>query len=249
MINEWLSGKDKLNLGYKLVYKSNNNNSRYVLPSRKISSIDQAVAMFEALGDELKITLSAEDLNENPTAEEWDISRAFEGLSDLERFRSSLDLGEISSKDTAVALWDCKNHIEVTAGDIGVGVSQLLPLVVAGVVVENGLVACEQPELHVHPRVQVAIGDLLLQAAGEKNFLIETHSEHIILRLLRRVRETSENSLPSNMEPVHPEDISIVYLEPSDDGVSVRRIQIDEDGEFKSRWPQGFFPERREELL
>jgi hypothetical protein len=51
------------------------------------------------------------------------------------------------------------------------------------------------------------------------------------------------------MPPVRPEDISIVYLEPGEDGVSVRRIQIDEDGEFTSRWPQGFFPERREELL
>lgn len=250
VINEWLTGPDKLNLGYKLVYKTSQGSARYISPSRQFGSVDDVVAVSDALGKGLEVTYSNESLDENPDAEQHEISPLMlEALRERHDSTSSLYLGEFPHKDTKIALWDCQNDIEVTAADIGVGVSQLLPLLVASAVVDNGLIACEQPELHVHPRVQVAIGDMLLQTTEETNFLIETHSEHLVLRLLRRVRETTENKLPEGMHPVKPEDISIVYLEPDDGGVSVRRIKIDHEGEFRSRWPQGFFPERREELL
>jgi len=146
-------------------------------------------------------------------------------------------------------LWDINQEILVSPSEIGVGVSQLLPLVVAALAAKKGIVACEQPELHVHPRVQVAIGDLFTQVDGEPNFLIETHSEHLILRLLKRVRQTTENDLPEDIKPVSKESISIVYLEPSSLGVTAKRIEIDEDGEFTTRWPHGFFSERRDEVM
>jgi predicted ATPase len=110
-------------------------------------------------------------------------------------------------------------------------------------------VAVEQPELHIHPRAQVAVGDLLTQIDSSANFLIETHSEHLILRLLKRIRQTSDNELPEGYKAVAPEDVSIVYLEPSAEGVRARKIEIDEDGEFIGRWPNGFFKERGEELF
>lgn len=149
---------------------------------------------------------------------------------------------------SSISLWDKIADIEVSASDIGVGVSQLMPLVVASMTAERGVIACEQPELHVHPRVQVAIGDLLTQANDKANFLIETHSEHLILRILRRIRETTDNELPEGIKPVKPKGVSIVYIEPSSDGVVVKNIDINEDGEFETRWPQGFFAERRGEL-
>ncbi|MGS0679983.1 AAA family ATPase [Shewanella sp. 125m-7] len=148
-----------------------------------------------------------------------------------------------------VALWDENNEIDVAPNEVGVGISQIMPLVVAALSRKQGLIACEQPELHVHPRIQVAIADLLTQVNNNVPFLIETHSEHLILRLLRRVRQTSEGELPEGMNPVLPSDISITYLESADCGVVVRKIEIDEDGEFTSRWPRGFFSERREELI
>jgi predicted ATPase len=147
------------------------------------------------------------------------------------------------------ALWDIAQKMSVMPSEIGVGVSQLLPLVVAALSTRKGIVSCEQPELHVHPRVQVAIGDLFTQVEGEANFLIETHSEHLILRLLKRVRQTTDNELPEGIKPVTKDSISIVYLEPSDAGVTTKKIEIDEDGEFTSRWPQGFFSERRDEVM
>jgi len=148
-----------------------------------------------------------------------------------------------------LTLWDVQNHIEVSASEIGVGVSQVLPLVVAAITQPKGLIAIEQPELHVHPRVQVAIGDLLTQSASSSAFLVETHSEHLILRLLRRIRETSEGTIPEGLTGVTAGQVSIVYLEPTKKGVIAKSIGIDEDGGFTTKWPNGFFSERREEIF
>lgn len=161
--------------------------------------------------------------------------------------QSNIEDQELFVKHSAV-LWDTVNKIEVSSSDIGVGVSQLFPLVVAALTAKGGLVACEQPELHVHPRVQVGIGDLLSQV-NECTYLVETHSEHLILRLLKRIRQTTDDELPEGFQPVLPQQVSIVYLESSPNGVVARRIAIDEDGEFRDRWPDGFFTERREELM
>ena len=60
-----------------------------------------------------------------------------------------------------------------------------------------GITAIEQAELHVHPRMQVELGDLFAHGVGQGGiFLIETHSEHLILRLLRRIEETHSGELP-----------------------------------------------------
>lgn len=147
------------------------------------------------------------------------------------------------------AIWDASNHIEVSACDIGAGVSQILPFIVAALSRTRGFVSIEQPELHVHPRIQVAIGDLLTQANRNIGFLVETHSEHLILRLLKRIRQTTEGELPKGLKAVTKEDVSIVYLEPSDSGARSMRIYLDDDGEFRQRWPNGFFAERSEELF
>ena len=61
--------------------------------------------------------------------------------------------------------------------------------------------------------------------------------------------DTTDKELPDNYQPIEEDDVSIVYLEPTENGVVTKRIRVDEDGEFVDRWPQGFFVERREELL
>lgn len=146
-------------------------------------------------------------------------------------------------------LWDEGRQCEVAFSEVGVGISQLFPLIVAAVVARQGLVTCEQPELHVHPRIQVSIGDLLTQANNQCSFLIETHSEHVILRILRRIRESTEGELPVGLMPLAPEDVSIIYLDTAAGVVKATRIEIDRYGEFTSRWPNGFFAERGEELF
>lgn len=147
------------------------------------------------------------------------------------------------------SIWDQQNDISVEPNEIGTGVSQLMPLMVAAITQKSGLVACEQPELHLHPRVQVAIGDLLSQNTEHVNYLIETHSEHLILRLRKRIRQNTDNEVPLGLKAFRHNEVIINYLEPSKDGVKVRRIRMDEDGEFREPWPNGFFHERLDEAL
>ena len=144
---------------------------------------------------------------------------------------------------------ELRSNILLSANQLGTGISQVLPIVVAANHDDIALISVEQPELHIHPRFQVEIADVFLQAKDKHSFLIETHSEHLILRLLKRIRQTSDNELPDGSVPVQGEDVSIIYLEPTENGVVTKRIRVDEDGEFVDRWPQGFFVERREELM
>ncbi len=158
-------------------------------------------------------------------------------------------ISKMAFKKNNVTLWDLHNDIEVCASDIGAGVSQVLPLVVAASSANRGLVCIEQPELHIHPKAQVGLGDLLTQAQESNQFLIETHSEHLILRLLRRIRETTEGSLPEGLSPVRKEDVSIIYLETAEHGVIAHRTRLTDDGDLETDWPNGFFDERDEELF
>jgi len=143
---------------------------------------------------------------------------------------------------------ELRSNILLSANQLGTGISQVLPIVVAANYDSVGLISVEQPELHIHPRFQVELADVFLHAREKHSFLIETHSECLILRLLRRIRQSTQGELPEGFKPLKDNDVSIVYLEPSEDGVVTKRIRIDEDGEFRDRWPQGFFVERREEL-
>jgi hypothetical protein len=182
----------------------------------------------------------------------------------FERGLTEDDLGELqelySNLDTRteVALRDFTKGIIVAPSDVGVGISQLIPVVVGCLAKKvSGLLAIEQPELHIHPAVQVAIGDLLIYAveladAGpttERSMLIETHSEHIMLRLLRRVRETTEGDLPPGAPSMTADALSVIYVEGDDQGVQFSQLRIDQAGEFRDQWPNGFFEERAGELF
>ena len=156
-----------------------------------------------------------------------------------------------------IKLRDFERDILVSPGDVGVGISQMIPVVVAAVRKQDGILVIEQPELHVHPAIQVGMGDLFIHAATRdpdkmaagKSLIIETHSEHIMLRLLRRVREQSDDELPPSIEGITPDDLSIIYVEKGIEGVRFRPLRVSNDGDFSDRWPQGFFDERTEELF
>jgi hypothetical protein len=143
--------------------------------------------------------------------------------------------------DVIVAgLQERESKTAVSIRDVGFGVSQVLPVVVQSVAADGRLVAIEQPELHLHPRLQAQLGDLFCERANAgTSFLLETHSEHLILRLLRLVREGN----------LAPEKLAVVYVDRDEDYSSIlHRLRVAADGEFVDRWPRGFFPERRDEL-
>ena len=208
-------------------------------------------------GDKLRTGYSLENI----AFREIPVPSRMSGLFD--RGLSEDDIGELQelyeNLDTRVevGLRDSEQGIVVAPSDVGVGISQMVPIIVGCLADGIGLLIVEQPELHVHPAVQVGMGDLLIHAInankesaiGGKSLIVETHSEHIMLRLLRRVRETAEGDLPPGALSLTPDPLSIVYVEPTEDGVNFQPLRIDEEGEFIDRWPSGFFEERAEELF
>jgi predicted ATPase len=112
-----------------------------------------------------------------------------------------------------------------------------------------GPILIEQPELHIHPRLQTNMGDLFIVASARRQFLIETHSEHLILRALRRIRETNAGELDEGAPPFTPEKLSVIYVDATHAGTTFERLRVDETGEFVDRWPHGFFEERAKELF
>ncbi|HUX87102.1 MAG TPA: DUF3696 domain-containing protein [Chloroflexota bacterium] len=143
------------------------------------------------------------------------------------------------------------SNLELEPHDIGIGISQVIPVLVTALAGAGVLSAIEQPELHLHPKLQAELGDLFIDSAISRGqrFLIETHSEHLILRLLRRIRETHDGELPPGHSGLTPEQVSVVYIEKVEDDVRAYPLRIDETGEFLDRWPKGFFEERAEELF
>ncbi len=133
--------------------------------------------------------------------------------------------------------------------DVGFGLGQVLPVLLGLYGRRHTTLHIEQPESHLHPAVQADLGDAAITSALEfsNNVVIETHSEHLILRLLRRIRESSEHREPPGMR-LEADDLAVYFVTAGLDGAKVIRQHVSEDGEFTTPWPNGFFTERLEEL-
>jgi hypothetical protein len=133
--------------------------------------------------------------------------------------------------------------------DVGSGIGYVLPAIVALWTTRRCFV--QQPELHLHPALQTSLGDALIEAAKDmRTFLIETHSEHILLRILKRVRQTEADPARAGAYQIDPGSISIVYCEPRADGTTrAVTLKVTSEGDFIGRWPRGFFAERDGELF
>ena len=102
------------------------------------------------------------------------------------------------------------------------------------------------------PKLQTELGDLListcLKTESPKASVIETHSEHLILRILRRIRESADNELPEHLPAICSSDVAVNYFDRVGDAVIVTQLRINEEGEFIDAWPHGFFDERIGEM-
>lgn len=128
----------------------------------------------------------------------------------------------------------------VPLASVGEGINQVLPVLTLAAMARRGqlgeapLVAIEQPELHLHPAAELSLVDLLLDAtAGDARFVLETHSETLLLGLQLAVAEGR----------LSPEDVSVCWVERSQTGLSsVREVPLRSDG-AREGWPPGVFSE------
>ena len=138
-----------------------------------------------------------------------------------------------------------KNNTDVNIVDVGQGMNQALPLVVrANIKKENSIIVLEQPELHLHPAAHGDLMQLFAKSAKENNqtFIIETHSENMLLRLRRLIVENTDFCFTKD-------DVIIYWVEDHEEqGQELREITIDEDGVL-SDWPAGVFNENIKELF
>ncbi len=140
---------------------------------------------------------------------------------------------------------------KVDLQDVGSGVSYVLPVLYA--LSLQGLVQVQQPELHLHPALQASVADVLIEELHRPRFgqlLIETHSEHLLLRLLKRIRDTEKGKALSDDVRLTNEHLAVYYFDPQPGGgTSVSRQLITPLGDFYNDWPRGFFAERNKDLF
>ncbi len=138
-----------------------------------------------------------------------------------------------------------KNETDVNLVDVGQGMNQALPLIVRANVTDrpDSMIILEQPELHLHPAAHGDLAELFAKSAKENHqtFIIETHSENILLRLRKLIVE--------NDFGLTKDDVVIYWLEEAElKGQELKEISIDEDGVL-SDWPHGIFDEGLKEIL
>jgi predicted ATPase len=131
---------------------------------------------------------------------------------------------------------------QVTIADVGFGVSQLLPVVVMALrAPQTSILLFEQPEIHLHPKVQANLADFFLRiASSQRRILVETHSGHFINRLRRRIAEDPTDMLKDR--------VSILFVRPPSDGKGARiePLTVDRYGVIDN-WPPDFLPESSDE--
>jgi hypothetical protein len=260
-VNAWLGSEKRLQTCYELVV-------RELLPDRVIAR-ELSPKIVEALYDVVRDLLrpAAATGDEHQSLDLW-ASELAEGLEsatpeemvpDIEAIISNLlDSDEVAARWTRemagasadqlrdLVLIDKRTNTPVSHRDIGIGISQVLPVLVSAYASAEKILAIEQPEIHLHPALQAELGDVFIESAlGERRntYILETHSEHLILRIMRRMRDTVHGVLPDGLPPVHPADVAILYVQPGDSAAVVRLLELDEEGELLDPWPGGFFEE------
>jgi len=150
----------------------------------------------------------------------------------------SLDRGKLGH-ELKVGLKNSGTTHDLT--HVGVGVSQVLPILVMCLLADtDSTLVFEQPELHLHPKVQTLLGDFFLSMAlCKKQCIVETHSEYFIDRLRFRIAAAS-----SDMEL--NSQAKIYFVEKPSQSSSFREVVINEYGAI-SDWPEGFFDQSQKQ--
>jgi predicted ATPase len=160
----------------------------------------------------------------------------------LDKFGIRLDVQQLREIIHRLAVRRPGSGLDLDITDVGFGLSQILPVIVQGfLAAPNSLTLIEQPEIHLHPRMQAELADLFIDMCQSetRRFLIETHSEYLLNRLRRRIAEGKINA----------EDVAIHFVDsdPSLQCSLVKEIKIEKRGSFE--WPANFYIDELEDTV
>ena len=239
LVNAWLTAPDRLQTPYELIL-------------RDLVGIDQLdgplLDGLEQLNEE-GLNIEYEEESRYTSAGAWPVIKDPE--AEVEKLRNLIRSSDIEKLNELILI-DRRSNTVVSHRDVGIGVSQVLPVLVSAYANQNKIVAIEQPEIHLHPALQADIGDLFLQSAlgeNQNRFLIETHSEHLLLRIMRRMRQTAAGELPDGIPKIRPEDVMVLFVEPDGSRSIIREMPLNEHGDLVKAWPGGFFEEGLREVF
>jgi len=137
-----------------------------------------------------------------------------------------------------------KNWVDLP--DVGFGISQVLPVLVQCFYApRNSIIIMEQPEIHLHPSAQAALADVMIDVVNSRELgtnrniqlIIETHSEHFLRRLQRRIAE----------EAIPQESVSAYFANVSKTPAKLEQLEIDTYGNIQN-WPENFFGDEMEDI-
>ncbi len=125
--------------------------------------------------------------------------------------------------------------------DVGYGVSQVLPVLTEVLRPDAPpMILFQQPEVHLHPSAQAALGSLFCSAAASgRQLIVETHSDYIVDRVLLDIRDKRTD--------LKPDDVSILFFEREDLEVAIHSISIDDEGNVLDA-PEGYRKFFKDEL-
>jgi predicted ATPase len=213
-----------------------NDNINYVSPLRahpkRYYFLDKA--KINAYVDTLDGDAIAETLKENvqlkKQVNDW-----------LEKFNLKVNVEHL--EDIIHKLQVNQNSLNLDITDVGFGISQVLPVIIQGFLSHNNsLTLIEQPEIHLHPKMQADLADLFIDIVISKNqkqknlkpskyLFIETHSEYLLKRLRRRISDGT----------ISADNVAIYLIDPdlNDEGAIIRELKVQERGHFD--WPIDFY--------
>jgi predicted ATPase len=157
-------------------------------------------------------------------------------------FGKYLHVKKLPSDIFSVSFETRRPRTSTNIASAGFGASQVLPLIVQALTARrNSLTIAEQPEIHLNPRLQCLLADLFVtMATSRRRVIIETHSEHLLLRLRRLI----------GLGKIKNSDVALYFVEKKNGASTIREIPIEPSGYIASEsWPRGFFEEGLREAI
>jgi predicted ATPase len=161
----------------------------------------------------------------------------------LKKFNINVDIAQLEEVIHKIRV--NHNGLQLDITDVGFGISQVMPIIAQSyIATRNSITLIEQPEIHLHPKMQADLADLFIETSQLENdhkyFIIETHSEYLLKRLRRRI---SEGVISAN-------DVAIYFINGKNEEknyATIDEIEISSSGDFE--WPKDFYSDDLEDTM